>query len=90
MGPDFFHASNLRLFSRLLRRTEEAVMEVVTDNETKFLIEFLHPHKVWKVEEISSEGYVHVDFQPKLSRCIDNISHVEQVIVRRKSLEEHR
>lgn len=89
MWGDLFQPYNLRILSKILRRSEEAILEVVTKSESKLLIEFVKSQKVWKIEEISSEGFVHVDYQSELKDRIGLIQDVEHVIVRRKSIEEY-
>lgn len=89
MWGDLFQPYNLRIFSKVLRRTEEAVLEIVTKSESKFLIQFLRQQKLWRIEEISSEGFVHVDYISELKDRVGSIADVAHVVVRRKSLDEY-
>ena len=87
MWGDIFNSHHLKLLSRLLKRSDDSMMEIVTKDEDKIFVEYLKSDKLWKVEHVSSQGFVKMDFHSSLSKHLPSVSQVEHVVLRRRSIE---
>ena len=77
MWGDLFHPHHLKLVSRILKRSENSIMEIVTKTEDKVLVEYIKCDKVWRIEIIRTTGQVSINFQEKLPKHLANdIQHV--------------
>lgn len=86
---DLSDEMNVKLLGRILRRSECALLEVVTADESKFLIDFLRLNQMWRIEEVNSNGYVAVDYHAHLSKCVKRIGKdIERFVIRRRSVDE--
>ena len=88
MWPSLFHAYNLRRLTRILRRSEGAILEIIDEDESKTLVEYLRYQKLWRVEVVSSSGFVHLDFPEKINKLLKNIDRVDHILIRKKYLQE--
>lgn len=90
MWPDLFHSHNMQTLIRILRRSDESMLEIITTNETKVLIEYMRLQKVWKVEQINSDGYVTIDFPEKIKKKdFKKFGEIDMLVLRKKYNQEH-
>lgn len=59
-------------------------MEIIAEDETKVFVEYSRNQKVWRVEKISSNGFVHIDFPEKITKLLKNLENVDHITIRKK------
>ncbi len=72
----FFNGNHLRYLAMFSKKVKGSCIEVVSNDESKHIICFMHETRTWKVEHIDKNGNVYMDFRKHLRKLLDGVEHV--------------
>lgn len=80
----FLDQAFVKNVTKPLKKNHNACVDIVTDNQTIYTIEYVKETRNWKIEENTLAGFCYLTFKKKINRYIDTFDNIRWICIRDK------